>query len=63
MTEETQGSYLIQQMPLVAPRRYCACVLAVRLRGNINTVQQPRPVAVDSSQVELRPYTHESIDE
>ena len=63
MTEETQGSYLIQQICLVAPRLYCVCVLAVRLRGHINTVQQPRPVAVDSSQVELQPYAHEICDE
>jgi len=59
VTEETQGPYLIQQLSSVAPRRYCACVLAVRLRGHVNTVQQPRPVAADSCQVELRPYTHE----
>jgi hypothetical protein len=50
-------------MSLVAPRRYCACVLAFRLRGHNNTVQQPRPLAADSSQVELRPNIHESSDE
>jgi len=44
---------------LVAPRRYCARVWAVGLRGHVNTVQQPRPVATDSCQVELRPYTHD----
>jgi len=44
-------------------KRHCACVLAVGLRGHVNSVQQPRPLAADSCHVELWNYTHESSDE